>query len=175
MITQREVGRDVDSFFDGLKYGLRQDPDCILVGEIRDKATARMALTAAETGHLILTSLHTQDAKGAVTRILDLFPPDTQKEVRAQLALSLRAVVSQQLLPAFYEGDKRVLALEVMFCNPAVRGSIKDGKIDQIESVIQTSKRDGCVQIDDHLVQLVKQGKITLETARRYAKSPDTG
>src|SRR5262249_9661198 len=99
VITQREVGQDVITFADGLKKGLRQDPDAILVGEIRDRETAQMALSAAETGHLVFTTLHTRDAKGAITRFADLFPQDVQRDVRAQLALALRAVVSQRLLP----------------------------------------------------------------------------
>ena len=99
VVTQREVGRDVATFADGLKYGLRQDPDVILVGEVRDRVTAQMALSAAETGHLVFTTLHTRDAKGAITRLTDLFPPDAQKDVRGQLAMSLRAVLSQRLLP----------------------------------------------------------------------------
>ena len=105
IITQREVGRDVDSFYDGLKYGLRQDPDVILIGEIRDRDTAQMALSAAETGNLILTTMHTKDAKGAVTRFADLFPHGAQDDVRTQLALSLRSVISQHLLPHAAEGE----------------------------------------------------------------------
>lgn len=174
LVTQREVGRDVDSFLDGLKYGLRQDPDVILVGEIRDQETARMALSAAETGHLILTTLHTKDAKGAITRFVDLFPHEAQEDVRTQLALSLRSVVSQHLLPAAQPGDKRVLALEVMHVNHPVRIAIKFGKIDSIESAIQTGKRDGLIMLDDDLQRLVRAGKIAPETARRFAKDPDT-
>ena len=105
MITQREVGRDVDSFYEGLKSGLRQDPDVILLGEIRDRETAQMALSAAETGHLILTTLHTKDAKGAVTRFVDLFPHEAQEDVRTQLAVSLRSVISQHLIPQAAGGE----------------------------------------------------------------------
>ncbi len=173
LVTQREVGRDVDSFFDGLKYGLRQDPDVILVGEIRDRETARMALSAAETGHLILTTLHTQDAKGAISRMCDLFPHDAQDDVRAQLALSLRSVISQHLLPPSREGDKRVLAMEILHVNQPVRVSIKFGKVDSIESAIQTGRRAGMLTLDDDLQRLVVAGRITLETARRFAKNPD--
>jgi len=173
MITQREVGRDVDSFYDGLKYGLRQDPDVIQVGEIRDRETARMALSAAETGHLILTTMHTKDAKGAVTRFVDLFPHEAADDVRVQLSLSLRAVISQHLLPAAGAGDKRVLALEVMFVNQPVRIGIRFGNIDSIESAIQTGKRDGMMTLDEHLGQLSKSGRISHETALRFAKDPD--
>jgi twitching motility protein PilT len=173
MVTQREVGRDVDSFLDGLKYGLRQDPDVILVGEIRDRETAQMALSAAETGHLILSTLHTKDAKGAVTRFADLFPHEAQDDIRAQLALSLRSVVCQHLVPAKVEGQKRVLALEILHVNLPVRAAIRFDKIDSIESAIQTGKRDGMISLDEDLQRLVSVGRITLETARRFAKDGD--
>jgi twitching motility protein PilT len=173
MITQREVGRDVDSFYDGLKFGLRQDPDVILLGEIRDRDTAQMALSAAETGHLILTTLHTKDAKGAVTRFVDLFPHEAHEDVRTQLALSLRSVVSQHLLPPASGSGKRVLALEIMHVNNPVRVGIKFGKIDSIESAIQTGKRDGLMTLDEDLQTLLNQRKISLETARGFAKDPD--
>ena len=173
MITQREVGRDVDSFYDGLKYGLRQDPDVILLGEIRDRDTAQMALSAAETGHLILTTLHTKDAKGAVTRFVDLFPHEAHEDVRTQLALSLRSVVSQHLLRPASGSGKRVLALEIMHVNNPVRVAIKFGKIDSIESAIQTGKRDGLMTLDEDLQTLLTQKKISLETARGFAKDPD--
>ena len=173
VVTQREVGRDVDSFFDGLKYGLRQDPDVVLVGEIRDRETARMALSAAETGHLILATLHTRDAKGAVTRFVDLFPHDAQDDVRTQLSLSLRSVVSQHLLPAAEGEGKRALALEVMHVNHPVRVGIRMGKIDSIESAIQTGKRDGMMTLDENLARLARAGRISPETARRFAKDPD--
>ena len=174
LITQREVGRDVDSFFDGLKYGLRQDPDVVLVGEIRDRDTAQMALTAAETGHLILSTLHTKDAKGAVTRLVDLFPHVGQDDVRTQLSLSLRSVVSQHLLPPSSGGEKRVLALEVLHVNQPVRIAVKFGKIESIESAIQTGIRDGMVTLDDELQRLAVSERISMETARRFAKDPDS-
>lgn len=174
VITQREVGRDVDSFFDGLKYGLRQDPDVILIGEIRDRDTAQMALSAAETGHLIFSTLHTRDAKGAVTRFVDLFPHEAQDDVRAQLSLSLRSVVSQHLLPHASGKGKRMLALEIMHVNNPVRVGIKMGKIESIDSAIQTGRRDGMLTLDDDLARLVTAGDILPETARRFAKDPDT-
>ncbi|MFQ5807344.1 MAG: type IV pilus twitching motility protein PilT [Phycisphaerae bacterium] len=172
LVSQREVGRDVDSFADGLKYGLRQDPDVILVGEIRDRETARIALTAAETGHLILTTMHTRDAKGALTRLVDLFPHAAQEDVRKQIAMSLRSVVSQHLLPSTADGEKRVLALEVLHINQQVQVAIRAGKIESIESAIQTGKRDGMIMLDDDLQRLVALGKISPETARRFAKDP---
>jgi len=170
VVTQREVGRDVDSFLDGLKYGLRQDPDVILVGEIRDPETARMALSAAETGHLILTTMHTRDGKGAVTRIVDLFPHDAQDDIRTQLSLSLRSVICQHLLPAKLDGAKRILAMEILHVNQPVRAAIRFGKIDSIESAIQTGKRDGMLMLDEDLERLVSTDLITIETARRFSK-----
>ena len=172
VITQREVGTDVGSFYDGLKYGLRQDPDVVLVGEIRDRETAQMALSAAETGHLILATLHTKDAKGAVTRFVDLFPYEVQDDIRTQLSLSLRYVVAQHLLPSTVEGEKRVLALEVMTTNHPVRAAIRNGKIESLESAIQTGKRDGMFPLDESLERLANTGQISPETARRYAKDP---
>jgi twitching motility protein PilT len=173
IVTQREIGRDVDSFYDGLKYGLRQDPDVILVGEIRDPETAAMALSAAETGHLILATMHTKDAKGVVTRLADLFPRDRQDDVRAQLALSLRSVVNQHLLPSATPGEKRVLATEILHVNQPVRAGIKFGKIESIESALQIGKRDGMLTLDDDLARLATEGRISMETARKFAKDPD--
>jgi len=174
IISQREVGRDVPSFADGLKHGLRQDPDVILVGEIRDRQTAQMALSAAETGHLILTTMHTRDAKGAVSRLVDLFPQEVQEDIRKQVAMSLRSVVCQHLLLSVEEGEKRALALEVLHVNQQVRVAIRTGKLESIDSAIQTGKRDGMVLLDDDLRRLVGLGKISVETARRFAQEPDS-
>ena len=174
IVSQREVGTDVDSFLNGLKHGLRQDPDVILVGEIRDRETARMALSAAETGHLIFATLHTKDAKGAITRFVDLFPQSAHEDVRTQLSLSLRFVVSQHLLPSTRAGEKRVLALETLVVNDPARSAIKFGKIEAIETAIQTGARDGMTPLDTSLELLVQQRKITPETARRYAKHPES-
>lgn len=172
LVTQREVGVDVDSFYDGLVYGLRQDPDVVLIGEIRDRETARMALSAAETGHLILSTLHTQDAKGAITRLVDLFPHDAQDDVRSQLSLSLRYVICQHLLPSANEGEKRALALEVLKATHAVQAAIRFGKIESIESAIQTGRKDGMITLDETLAQLAAGGRISWETAKRFAKDP---
>lgn len=172
IVTQREVGRDVDSFADGLKHGLRQDPDVILVGEIRDRETAQMALSAAETGHLILTTLHTRDAKGAITRLVDIFPQEVQDDIRSQLAMSLRSVVCQHLLPAADEGEKRVLALEILHVNQQVQAVIRTGKVETLESALQTGKREGMIPLDDDLQRLVRENRITADTARRFAKDP---
>lgn len=168
LITQREVGDDVLSFADGLKYGLRQDPDVILVGEIRDRQTAQMALSAAETGHLVFSTLHTRDAKGAISRYIDLFPQDVQGEIRSQLSMSLRAVVSQHLLPSARAGEKRHLALEVMINNTPMASAIRLGRIETIETNLQTGRADGMITLDESIRRLLSAGKISHETADRY-------
>ena len=173
IITQREVGVDCNSFYDGLKYGLRQDPDVILVGEIRDRDTARMALSAAETGHLILTTMHTKDAKGAVSRFVDLFPHSAQDDIRVQLSYNLRFVIAQHLLPDVDPTRRRALALETMIVNNPVRAGIRLGKLEAIESAIQTGRADGMIRLDDSLHGLVSTGRISAETARRFAKHPE--
>jgi len=173
VVTQREVGVDVPSFADGLKYGLRQDPDVILVGEIRDRETAQMALSAAETGHLVFATLHTRDAKGAVSRFADLFPRDAQDDVRSQLSLSLRCVTAQHLLPAAASGAKRVLALEVLINNYSVASAIRLGKLETLETCIQTGKRDGMISLDESLSHLLRAGRITREAALLYASDPE--
>ena len=171
LVTQREVGVDVHTFADGLKYALRQDPDVILVGEIRDRPTAQMALSAAETGHLVFSTLHTRDAKGAISRYADLFPQSDQREVRSQLALSLRAVVSQHLLPNVVKGEKRVLALEIMLNSSAIASAIRQGKIESIDNVILTSRADGMLTLDESIKRLLKAGRISRETAERFVSS----
>jgi twitching motility protein PilT len=167
IISQREVGRDVASFADGLKYGLRQDPDVILVGEIRDHDTAQMALSAAETGHLVFSTLHTRDAKNAISRFADLFPQTMQAEVRGQLSLSLRAIIAQHLLPSA-RGGKRVLALEIMFNNTPMVSAIRFGKLDSIDTNITTGRADGMISLDESVRRLFVAGQIELETAERY-------
>ncbi|MBN1490362.1 MAG: PilT/PilU family type 4a pilus ATPase, partial [Phycisphaerae bacterium] len=174
LITQREVGVDVASFYEGLKSGLRQDPDVMLVGEIRDHDTAQIALSAAETGHLIFATVHTLDTRGAITRIADLFPSNQQEAVRSQLSLSLRCVISQHLLPAVRENERRVLAVEALFNNYAVASAIRLGKIEAITSALQTGKRDGMVTLDESLRRLLEAGRISVETARRYAADPES-
>jgi twitching motility protein PilT len=170
VVTQREVGPDVLSFADGLKYGLRQDPDVILVGEIRDRDTAQMALSAAETGHLVFSTLHTRDAKGAVTRYPDLFPPDAQSAVRAQLAMSLRAIVSQRLLPGVNKAEKRHLALEVMWNTHPIASAIRTNKIESIDNYIQTGRDEGMFTFDESVKQLLRAGKITRKVAEENVR-----
>jgi twitching motility protein PilT len=170
IVTQREVGVDVASFADGLKYGLRQDPDVILVGEIRDRETGQMALSAAETGHLVFTSLHSRDAKGAVTRYIDLFPQDVQREIRTLLALSLRAVISQRLLPGAVAGTKRHLALEILWNISPIAVSIRSGKIESIDTYLLTNRDDGMLSFDESVRLLLKAGKITREVAEHNVR-----
>jgi len=171
VVTQREVGLDVHTFADGLKYGLRQDPDVILAGEIRDQETAQMALSAAETGHLVFSTLHTRDAKGAISRYTDLFPQNVQREIRSQLSLSLRAVISQHLLPSAQEGEKRVLALEIMFNNSPIASAIRFAKIESIDNNILTGRAEGMLTLDESIKRLFQERKITRETAERFATS----
>ncbi|HMC90114.1 MAG TPA: PilT/PilU family type 4a pilus ATPase [Gemmataceae bacterium] len=170
VVTQREVGTDVLTFADGLKYGLRQDPDVILVGEIRDQETAQMALSAAETGHLVLTTLHTRDAKGAITRYGDLFPQDVQRDIRAQLAMSLRAIVSQRLLPGTERGAKRHLALEVLWNTFPIASAIRTGKVESIDNYLLTSRDDGMLSFDESVRQLLRAAKITREVAEQNVR-----
>lgn len=173
LVTQREVGLDVHTFADGLKYALRQDPDVILAGEIRDHETAQMALSASETGHLVFSTLHTRDAKGAISRYADLFPQEAQREIRSQLSLSLRAVISQHLLPSAHKGDKRVLALEVMFNISPIASAIRFGKIESIDNNILTGRAEGMITLDDSIRRLLKEGRISRDTAERYISSPE--
>ncbi len=173
LVTQREVGSEVDGFGEGLKSALRQDPDVILVGEIRDRETAQTALSAAETGHLVFATLHTRDAKGAITRYADLFPQDVQHEIRSQLSISLRAVVSQHLMPHANPGEKRVLSLEVLFNNTPVAIAIRAGRIESIENAIQTGRRDGMVTMDESIRQHLQAGNISRETAEHYVSDRD--
>lgn len=170
VVTQREVGGDVLSFADGLKYGLRQDPDVILVGEIRDRETAQMALSAAETGHLVFTSLHTRDAKGAISRYADLFPQDVQRDIRAQLAMSLRAIVSQRLLPALEKGAKRHLALEVLWNTHPIASGIRLGKLESLDNYLLTSRDEGMISFDESIRQLLRAKKISREVAEQNVR-----
>jgi twitching motility protein PilT len=170
VVTQREVGTDVPTFADGLRSGLRQDPDVILVGEVRDRETAQMALSAAETGHLVFTTLHTRDTKGAISRLTDLFPQDVQADVRSQLAMSLRAVLSQRLLPGVDRGAKRHLALEVLWNTNPVASALRTGKIESLDNVLLTGRESGMVSFDESVRKLLLAGKITKETAEHNVR-----
>lgn len=173
VVTQREVGHDIRSFADGLKYGLRQDPDVLLVGEIRDQQTAQLALSAAETGHLVFSTLHTRDAKGAVSRLVDLFPESAQSDIRSQISLSLRAVVSQHLVPGTIADGKRELAMEIMINNAPIASGIRFGKYESIDNNIQTGRDDGMMSLDDSIRSLLKEQRITRATAERFISNPD--
>ncbi len=168
IVNQREIGQNAKSFAGALRAALREDPDVILVGEMRDLETISMALTAAETGHLVLATLHTSSAAQTVNRIIDVFPSDQQAQVRVQLAESLIGVVAQLLLPSA-DGKGRVPAVEVLVATPAVRNLIRETKVHQIPSAIQTGAKDGMQSLDQHLRELVKKGRITPEVALRWA------
>jgi twitching motility protein PilT len=164
LVHQRELGTHVDSFEAGLRAALRESPDVILVGEMRDRPTIAAAMTAAETGHLVLSSLHAGSAAMAVDRVIDVFPEHQQRQVRGQLAGTLRAVVTQHLLPSTTRGG-RVPAVELMICTPAVASLIRDGKTHQLASAIQTGRDDGMIPLDRSLADLVEAGAVALETA----------
>src|SRR5438132_8788502 len=172
IVNQRELGTDATSFAEGLKAALRQDPDVILVGEMRDLETMSTALTAAETGHLVFATLHTQDTAQTVDRIVDAFPPTQQHQVRVQLSIALQGIVTQQLLPTA-EGSGRVCACEVLVPTPAVRNLIREGKTHQLYSALQTGGSHGMQTMDAALVDLVRRGAITMELAERRSSTPD--
>jgi twitching motility protein PilT len=172
VVNQREVGEDTFSFARALKHVLRQDPDVILVGEMRDLETISTALTAAETGHLVFATLHTQDAPQSIDRVIDVFPPEQQQQVRVQLAATLQAVVTQQLVPTVHRGG-RVVASEVLIVTPAVRNLIREGKVHQIYSAMQAGGRYGMQTMDQSLALLVNAGAITMETALERCANED--
>jgi twitching motility protein PilT len=172
LVNQRELGADATSFGDALKAALRQDPDVILVGEMRDLDTISTALTAAETGHLVFATLHTQDTAQTIDRVIDVFPAHQQGQVRVQLSVSLEGILTQQLLPTA-DGSSRVVATEVLVPNPAVRNLIREGKTHQIYSVLQTSSAAGMQTMDAALARLVREGRITRKLAEARSTTPD--
>ena len=172
IVNQREVGEDTRSFSAALKHVLRQDPDVILVGEMRDLETISTALTAAETGHLVFATLHTQDAPQSVDRVIDVFPSFQQSQIRVQLATSLQGVVTQQLVPVA-QGKGRAVAAEVLVATPAIRNLIREGKVHQIYSAMQAGGKFGMQTMDQSLATLVKAKKISLDVALDRAASPD--
>jgi twitching motility protein PilT len=167
IISQREVGQDTNTFARALRSCLREDPDVVLVGEMRDLETIDAALTLAETGHLVFTTLHTNSAAQTADRIVSVFPPHQQQQVRSQLASVLLGVVSQRLIPRVNGG--RVLAAEIMIANSAVKSLIRDNKIHQIPNIIQTAASEGMISLDKVLAELVSRGEITLEDALTWA------
>lgn len=171
IVNQREMGSDSTDYAQALRAALREDPDVILVGEMRDLETISTAITAAETGHLVFSTLHTIGADKTIDRIIDVFPPNQQQQVRIQLASVLECIVSQQLLKKA-DGNGRVAALEVLFANNAVRNLIRESKTYQIASIMQTSKRAGMRTMDDALYDLFMRKQITADSAVTYAQDP---
>jgi twitching motility protein PilT len=172
LVNQRELGSDAQSFGAALRSALRQDPDVILVGEMRDLETIQTALTAAETGHLVFATLHTQDTPQTIDRIIDVFPPHQQHQVRVQLSVALQGIITQTLLPTA-DGSGRCVATEVLMPTPAVRNLIREGKTHQIYSVLQTSASSGMQTMDSSLASLVRAGKITRQLAEQRSTTPD--
>jgi len=170
IIKQREVYADTRSFAEALRHALRQDPNVIVVGEMRDLETISTALTAAETGHLVLATLHTPDAPQTIERIIDVFPPHQQQQIKLQLADSLQAVISQLLLPRA-SGKGRVLATEIMIGNPGVRNLIREQEIEQILTLMQTGSQYGMKTMDKSLKELIQRGEITLDVAMSKVKN----
>lgn len=171
IIKQRQLGTDMISFTEGLKHCLRQDPNVIMVGEMRDLDTIATTLTLAETGHLVLATLHTSNAAQTIDRIIDVFPPHQQTQVRLQVSFSLKAVISQRLLPKLQGG--RVAAREILLNNPAVANLIRENKVAQIKSVIQTSADEGMMTMDQHIKHLVHDQVVSEEVALAHVSSPD--
>jgi twitching motility protein PilT len=172
IVNQREIGSDADDFSLGLKAALREDPDVILVGEMRDLETIATALTAAETGHLVFATLHTQSTAQTVDRIIDVFPPEQQGQVRAQLSIALQGIVTQQLLPTA-DGMGRVVATEVLVPTPAIRNLIREGKTHQIYAAVQTSGAIGMQTMDADLARLVRAGKVSRSLAEQRSSVPE--
>jgi twitching motility protein PilT len=170
LISQRELGTDTKSFDRALRSVLRQDPNVVFVGEMRDLETIQLALTVAETGHLVFSTLHTNSASSTIDRIIDVFPDGSKAQIRTQLASVLTAVVSQRLLPSVDGG--RVAAMEIMVANNAVRNTIREGKSFMIDNIIQTGSDVGMFSLEMYLAKLVKQGKITEEVALNYSVKP---
>ena len=160
IISQREVGKQTESFARALKGALREDPDVILVGELRDLETIGMALTAAETGHLVFATLHTSGASNTINRLIDVFPPNQQSQIRAQISESLKMVVTQKLFKK-KDGSGRVAAFEIMVCNQAIKTLIREAKIHQMQSVMQTGQRDGMISMEKSIEQLTSSGTIS--------------
>ena len=171
LINQREIGRDTESYAEGLRAILREDPDVILIGEMRDLITIETALTAAETGHLVFATLHTNSAADSIDRMVDVFPAERQRQIRMQLSMTLQAVLAQQLLPR--RGGGRVAACELMVVSPAIRNLIREGKTPQIANAVATSADLGGITMDNALIRLFKDKLITADTARAEAHDPD--
>lgn len=173
LVTQREVGRDTHSFANALKFVLRQDPDVILVGEMRDLETIQLAITAAETGHTVITTLHTSDSISTIDRIIDVFPPHQQNQIRMQISLNLLCVISQNLLKRA-DGHGRIAAYEILIAIPAVRNLIRESKTHQVSSILQTSQQLGMISFDACLANMVQRQIVTKQEAESKALNQDT-
>ena len=171
VVSQREINVDTENYVSALRAALRQSPDVILLGEMRDYETIEVAMTAAETGHLLLSTLHTIGAANTIDRIIDVFPANQQKQIGVQLSTVLNAVVSQQLVPTM--DGRLVPALEIMTVTPAIRNMIRDNKIPQIDGIIYSSMKEDMISMDGSLLNLYKQGLITRDTALKYATNAD--
>lgn len=171
IVSQREINVDTESYVTALRAALRQSPNVILLGEMRDYETIQVAMTAAETGHLVFSTLHTIGAANTIDRIIDVFPPSQQRQIAVQLSMVLQAVVSQQLVPSV-EGSM-VPAFEIMTMTPAIRNMIRDHKIPQIEGLLYSSAGEDMVSMDTSLLQLYKRKQITAETALEFATNPE--
>ncbi len=170
IVSQREVGSDVPTFHDGLRTILRQDPDVIMIGEMRDPESISTALTSAETGHLVFSTLHTNSASQTIDRIIDTFPAEQQGQIISQLSTTLVAIISERLIPRI--GGGRVPAVEIMIVNPAIRNLIRERKIYQIDLVVETSLQEGMISLNRSLANLVKHKIISLESAELYSLNP---
>lgn len=171
IVSQREINVDTQNYVTALRAALRQSPDVILLGEMRDYETINVAMTAAETGHLLLSTLHTIGAANTIGRIIDVFPANQQRQIAVQLSMVLNAVVSQQLVPTV--DGKVVPALEIMTVTPAIRNMIRDGKVHQIDGLIYSSTKEDMISMDSSLLKLFKDGRITKDTALKYATNPE--
>lgn len=175
LVSQREVGRDVPSFERGLRDSLREDPDVIFVGEMRDRDSMRWTMTAAETGHLVFSTLHTRDVRGTVTRLLDMFPPSQQDEIASQLSLGLSHIISQKLIPRL-DGSGRIVAMEILNNTPAMSNVIRLGKVEQVYSLLQSRTKDTpqerMITLERSLALLVKQGLVAPFEAEKWANNP---
>ena len=172
IVSQREISSDTESYVVALRASLRQSPDVILLGEMRDFVTISIAMTAAETGHLVLSTLHTPGAASTIDRIIDVFPPSQQRQIAVQLSTTLQAVVSQQLIPTA-DGSSRVPAFEMMTVTPAIRNMIRENKIPQIDGMIYSASADNMFSMDTSLASLAKSGQITKEEALTHASNPE--
>ena len=171
LVSQREISTDTDSYMVALRASLRQAPDIILLGEMRDNETIRTAITAAETGHLVISTLHTIGAANTIDRIIDIFPPEQQQQIRVQVSMVLRMVISQRLLPKVT--GESIPAFEIMRINNAISNLIREGKTHQIDNVIQTSSQDGMIGMDAYIMKLFRNGDILAETALNNAMNPE--